>query len=1051
MAEIVPIPEPPRMPFIGHLGEFTSEPIKDLTRLADTYGPIYRLHLGKGSNVFVSSQALVNEVCDEKRFKKCVMTVLGQVRNGVHDGLFTAFDEEANWAKAHRILIPAFGPLSIRGMFDEMHDIASQLCMKWARHGPLNPINASEDFTRLALDTLALCAMDYRFNSFYHEEMHPFIAAMGDFLGECGARNRRPAIVPEFMYRAANQKFWNDIKIMRDTADAVVEARKKTPNNRKDLLTAMLAGVDPTDGTKLDDSNITDQLITFLIAGHETTSALLSFGMWNLLKNPVAYQKVQQEVDDVVGREPVRVEHLSKLPYITAVLRETLRVTPSITAITVEAREETLLAGKYFVAKAEPVTLLLSCSQMDPLVFGEDAAEFKPERMLDDNFNRLNEEFPNCWKPFGNGKRACIGRPFAWQEALLCMVLLFQSFTFSLDDPNYQLLTAQTLTVKPKDFYMRAELRHNMTPTELESRIAGKSVPGTPQLEKGLSDLSVTSAGPRKPMAVFYGSNSGTCEALAQRVASNAPNHGFDVTEIAPLDAARGRLPKDRPVVIVTSSYEGQPPANATHFVNWIESLHEKELEGVAYAVFGCGHHDWVRTFHRIPKLVDSTLTELGGEQLAPLGLTDAAERDMFSDFETWEDESLWPALAAKYGTSDNADASGGGLTVEISQPRKTTLRQDVEEALVLSTKTLTGQSDSVKNHIEIQLPTGMSYRAGDYLAVLPINPKQSVSRVFRRFNLSWDAFIKIGSSQPTTLPTGTALPAADVLGAYVELNQPATKKNILTLAEATEEADVVKALESLAGDKYRQEISLKRVSVLDLLEKYPSIELPLATYLAMLPPIRVTLTYSVLERPHLSGSGQHVGVSSNFLSSLNAGERLHVAVRPSAAFHLPSDAEKIPLICVAAGSGLAPFRGFIQERAVMIAAGRKLAPALLFFGCRSPGAEDLYADEFARWESLGAVSVRRAYSRASDQSFGCKYVQDRMLHDSEDIYKLWKEGARLYVCGSEGVSKGVDDACVQIVAETGKRDLGREVSTEEAKKWFEENRNERYMIDVFD
>lgn len=230
-----------------------------------------------------------------------------------------AHDDEPNWGKAHRVLIPAFGPLSIRGMFDEMHDIATQLCMKFARHGPHSSINASDDFTRLALDTLALCAMDFRFNSYYSEELHPFINAMGSFLVEAGRRNKRPAFAPNFLYRAANEKFFNDIAIMRDTADEVVANRKKNPSDRKDLLNAMLNGIDPATHEKLSDENITDQLITFLIAGHETTSSLLSFSFYYLLKNPSTYQKVQQEVDQVIGRQKIKVDHLTKLPYTASV------------------------------------------------------------------------------------------------------------------------------------------------------------------------------------------------------------------------------------------------------------------------------------------------------------------------------------------------------------------------------------------------------------------------------------------------------------------------------------------------------------------------------------------------------------------------------------------------------------------------------------------------------------------------------------------------------------------------------------------------------------
>lgn len=222
-------------------------------------GEIYRLNLAGRSVVPVSSYDLVNELCDEKRFKKDIRGVLYQVREGVHDGLFTASGpEEENWGIAHRVLMPAFGPMPINSMFDEMHDIICQLAMKWARHGPSHPIMVTDEFTRLALDTLALCSMDYRFNSFYHDEMHPFIEAMGAFLVESGNRSRRA--LPAIFYREADRQLANNIAIMRKTADDVLKARKENPSDRKDLLSAMLDGVDKRTGKKMTDESITDNL-----------------------------------------------------------------------------------------------------------------------------------------------------------------------------------------------------------------------------------------------------------------------------------------------------------------------------------------------------------------------------------------------------------------------------------------------------------------------------------------------------------------------------------------------------------------------------------------------------------------------------------------------------------------------------------------------------------------------------------------------------------------------------------------------------------------------
>jgi cytochrome P450 / NADPH-cytochrome P450 reductase len=230
-----------------------------------------------------------------------------------------ADSEEENWGIAHRILMPAFGPLSLANLYDDMYDIASQLAMKWARYGSSTPILSTDDFTRLTLDTLALCAMDFRFNSYYRDQLHPFIDAMGEFLVESGNRSRRPPFSSLF-YRETDRKYQANIDIMRRTADEVLQSRKANPSlGRKDLLQAMLDGVDSKTGKKMTDASIIDNLITFLIAGHETTSGMLSFAFYQLIKHPEAYLKVQKEVDEVCGTDPIKLEHLPKLQYTAAV------------------------------------------------------------------------------------------------------------------------------------------------------------------------------------------------------------------------------------------------------------------------------------------------------------------------------------------------------------------------------------------------------------------------------------------------------------------------------------------------------------------------------------------------------------------------------------------------------------------------------------------------------------------------------------------------------------------------------------------------------------
>jgi cytochrome P450/NADPH-cytochrome P450 reductase len=627
-------------------------------------------------------------------------------------------------------------------------------------------------------------------------------------------------------------------------------------------------------------------------------------------------------VDSVIGKGPITVDHLSKVPFLNAVLRESLRLSPTAPSISLTAKKDTTLGGKYHIKAGAPLVTLFPMIHRDPVAYGEDAEEFRPERMLDEEFERRNKEFPNCWKPFGNGMRACIGRPFAWQEALLVLAILLQNFNFSMDDSSYQLQIKQTLTIKPKDFYMRAHLRNGVSATSLEKSLSSATLNDAAPANGGQA-VRKELAGKGKPMAIYYGSNTGTCEALANRLASDAANHGFRADVVDTLDSARENLPTDKPVVIVTASYEGQPADNAAHFVNWVGTLKENELENVNYAVFGCGHRDWAKTFHRVPKYLNTTLEQRGGTKLVEWGNTDAAQGDIFTDFETWEDKVLWPAMRETYGSSE---VEGEGsleatLDVDISTPRSTILRQDVREARVEEVEVLSGSGVAEKRHIEISLPSDMSYSAGDYLAILPLNPQENIRRAMKYFGLSWDSTLTISSAGPTTLPTDTPISATDVLGAYVELAQPASKRNILALVDATRDEATTKELTRLADAAFTEEITAKRVSVLDLLERFPSVQLPLGVFLKMQPPMRVrqysisssplwnpnnvTLTYAVVDQPALSGQGRYVGVASNYLSKLAAGDKLHVSVRSShQAFHLPKDAKNVPVILIASGTG---------------------------------------------------------------------------------------------------------------------------------------------------
>lgn len=216
--------------------------------------------------------------------------------------------------------MPAFGPAAVRAMFDDMHDIATQLAMKWARLGKYESFVPAEDFTRLAMDTLALCSMDYRFNSFYARETHPFLVAMARTLLTSRSRARRiDSPIVRYFFQKETKQWYEDIALMRKVSDDIISHRAKNPSSRQDLIAAMLSHKDPLTGKTMTEKSTTDNALSFLVAGHETTAGLLSFTLYYLIKHPRVYKKAQEDIDHVVGDGRITVEHLQKLPYLEAV------------------------------------------------------------------------------------------------------------------------------------------------------------------------------------------------------------------------------------------------------------------------------------------------------------------------------------------------------------------------------------------------------------------------------------------------------------------------------------------------------------------------------------------------------------------------------------------------------------------------------------------------------------------------------------------------------------------------------------------------------------
>ena len=231
--------------------------------------------------------------------------------------------------------------------------------------------------------------------------------------------------------------------------------------------------------------------------------------------------------------------------------------------------------------------------------------------------------------------------------------------------------------------------------------------------------------GAGKKVSVFFGGETGTCESLAQRVSEYGPDYGIEI-DIHDLDSATESLPTNHPCVIITSSYEGKAPGNAKKFVSWLEQLasNSSTLPNIKYAVYGVSNSDWAGTFHRIPRLVDETISKLGGERIVEAGYSNVKE-DLIGPWEDWS-EKLCHTISGGKGAGSTA---GVDVSIESSKLPQALGGEEMTTGTVISNQELADSSAGpAKRHMEVRLPEGSVYTSGDYLVVQPHNPEEIVT-----------------------------------------------------------------------------------------------------------------------------------------------------------------------------------------------------------------------------------------------------------------------------------------------------------------------------------
>jgi cytochrome P450/NADPH-cytochrome P450 reductase len=370
--------------------------------------------------------------------------------------------------------------------------------------------------------------------------------------------------------------------------------------------------------------------------------------------------------------------------------------------------------------------------------------------------------------------------------------------------------------------------------------------------------------------------------------------------------------------------------------------------------------------------------------------------------------------------------------------------KETVEARVLLCRELEAAESPKRTRHLEISLPPGVVYRAGDHLGVCPRNDEERVERLARRLGAAHDGlFMAPKTMNVRAVPKGVVLQVRNVLTNLIDITGRPTVplldlmlEKVADPAERSRLAGIRDVLQAPDGPDslLRTAIDAGGYDVLRLLDESPSCSLNIFEFLCVAQPLRPRY-YSVSSSPRIHGDGvaqltvgleatpvpltpdrEFRGMSSHYMHTLRDGDRLNIFLDSTDGFHLQEDLTN-PMIFVSAGTGFAPMRAFLWERLALKRAGVSLAEAALFNGIRSSSLDYIYRDEIGRFAAEGVLNhVHVATSR--ERPGRREYVQDRIREQGALVWRLLAADGYVYVCGSQPMRDAVRTAFADVLTE---------------------------------
>jgi len=540
------------------------------------------------------------------------------------------------------------------------------------------------------------------------------------------------------------------------------------------------------------------------------------------------------------------------------------------------------------------------------------------------------------------------------------------------------------------------------------------------------------------PLTILYGSRTGNGEGLAKKAQHLATEQGYKVTLKNMADYKTRDLQNEKNLLVIVSTHgDGEPPFSAKDLYEFIHSKRAPKLENINFTVLGLGDSSYFH-FCKTGIDFDTQLEKLGAKRVYTRATLDV-------DFEETVEKWLPEALTAFGGSTETRPVSNPQFSV-VAPTKKAEApavsKSNPFKAPVLDKVSLHGRgSDRQTIHIELSTENNpdLNYQPGDAAGILPVNTVELINEVLAVTGLDAGELVAINGKEKKL---------EDALYKELELS-----KITVDVVKRYLEAYPNEALATLATDVDKFKAYLDGRDIVDLFTDYPS-EVTAENLVKILRPLQpryysissspkafpgeVHLTVGVVQYHHAGRDKK--GTCSNYLSDvLIDDETVPVFIESNPGFRLPEN-EQTPIIMVGAGTGIAPYRAFVQHRDLSDNPGK----SWLFFGNRNFETEFLYQTEWQDFLKTGALTkLDVAFSRDGDKKV---YVQDKLWERGAEIYQWLEEGAHFYICGDmKNMARAVQDNLLQIVEKYGL------LSKEQAQEYVDNlEKTKRLQLDVY-